>query len=169
MHTLSASELEQQFLTAYRDFSDAIFRHCLLRVFDRELARDLTQETFTRTWTYIAEGKTIENVRAFLYRVATNLIINEVRRKKPYSLDALHEQGFNPGAASSALEEAETHEITAVFAVLASPYREAVILRYIDGFSPKEIAEMLGESENVVSVRIHRGIKKAQEILQTRA
>lgn len=45
-------------------------------------------------------------------------------------------------------------------------YREALTLRYVDGLSPKEISEIIGESENVVSVRVHRGLKKLKELLE---
>ena len=77
---------------------DAIFRHCYFRVFDRERARDLVQETFLKTWEYLTRGHDIENIRAFLYRVATNLIIDDSRRKKEISLEQLSESGFDPAA-----------------------------------------------------------------------
>jgi RNA polymerase sigma-70 factor (ECF subfamily) len=48
---------------------------------------------------------------------------------------------------------------------LPDPYREAVTMRYVDGLSPQEIASVIGESENVVSVRVHRGLKKLKGIL----
>src|SRR3989344_4641943 len=47
-------------------------------------------------------------------------------------------------------------------------YREAVVLRYIDGLSPKEIAELIETTENVVSLRIHRGLKALKKILETK-
>ena len=43
-------------------------------------------------------------------------------------------------------------------------YRTAITMRYLDEMSPREIAEALGVSENVVSVRIHRGIEKLSKI-----
>jgi RNA polymerase sigma factor (sigma-70 family) len=49
---------------------------------------------------------------------------------------------------------------------LAEPYREAVTMRYVDGLSPTEIAQAIGESENVVSVRVHRGLKKLRAALE---
>ena len=41
------------------------------------------------------------------------------------------------------------------------------MLRYVDGFSPKEIADIVGESQTLVSVRIHRGLKKLRELMET--
>ena len=49
---------------------------------------------------------------------------------------------------------------------LPEPYREAVVMRYVDGLSPTEIARTIGESENVVSVRVHRGLKKLKSLLE---
>jgi len=46
---------------------------------------------------------------------------------------------------------------------LEEPYRQAVTLRYVDGLSPKEIAEIVGESTNNISVRINRGIEKLKK------
>jgi len=45
-------------------------------------------------------------------------------------------------------------------------YREVLVMRYIDDMAPKEIAHILGESENAISVRLHRGIKKVKELME---
>jgi RNA polymerase sigma-70 factor (ECF subfamily) len=45
-------------------------------------------------------------------------------------------------------------------------YRDVVYMRYIEGLQPREIAEVLNESVNVISVRIHRGLKKLKLIMQ---
>ena len=49
---------------------------------------------------------------------------------------------------------------------LDEKYRDVVLMRYVDELSPKEISEVVGESENNVSVRIHRGLKQLKEILR---
>ncbi|MBI2577363.1 MAG: RNA polymerase sigma factor [Candidatus Wildermuthbacteria bacterium] len=91
-----SNESQEQFLTAYDQHADAIFRHCYFRVYDRELANDLMQDTFTKTWQYILHGSEVKNIRAFLYRVANNLIIDHSRKKKTISLTVLQEKGFDP-------------------------------------------------------------------------
>src|SRR3989344_5622010 len=88
--------LEQEFLKAYDDLADAIFRHCYFRVSDRDKAKDITQDTFTKTWEYIARGGKVESIKAFLYRVANNLIVDEFRKKKELSLERLADSGFEP-------------------------------------------------------------------------
>lgn len=161
--------MNRAFLQAYDQYADAIFRHCYFRVFNRERAKELSQECFTRTWQYLADGGTIENIRAFLYRIANNLVIDESRKKKEQSLEDLQEAGFD--AASDSFAEnvhrvMEVEQLRHVLQELEPMYREVVTLRYVDGLGPKEIAAMLGESENVVSVRLHRGVKKVKELMQ---
>jgi RNA polymerase sigma factor (sigma-70 family) len=48
---------------------------------------------------------------------------------------------------------------------LDKKYRDVILMRYVNDYSPKEIAEILGQSENAVSVRINRGLKKVQEMI----
>lgn len=85
-------DTEREFTQAYEEHADALFRHCYFRVSNRERALELTQEAFMKTWDSVAQGKEINNYRAFLFRVLNNLIIDEYRKKKSTSLDALLEQ-----------------------------------------------------------------------------
>ncbi len=157
--------LNEEFIKAYESYSDAIFRYCYFRVYDRERAKDIVQETFMKTWDYIARGNDIDNIRAFLYKVARNIIIDYTRKKKEDSLEALQESGFNPGVDERANKEIEFDFQAALQAIksLDEKYREAVTMRYIEGYSPKEIAKMIDETENVISVRIHRGLQQLRK------
>lgn len=163
---------ETEFLRAYDDLSDALFRHCYFRIYDRELSKDLVQDTFIKTWEYIMGGGEIDNVRAFLYRVLTNLIIDFSRKRKKnsaLSLETLAEQGFDLRFEDNLNERAcitaEVKECLSLFNRLDDKDRVPVLMRYLDELSPKEIANILGDNENAVSVRIHRGIKKVRDIL----
>lgn len=159
---------EEQFLKAYDELADPVFRHCYFRVSDREKAKDLMQEAFTKTWIHICNGGKIENIRAFVYKVANNLIIDHYRKKKDDSLDTLQADGFDPGFddREKLFSSLDAKEALAAIQKLDELYREAVMMRYIDELSPKEIAGVLGVTENVVSVRIHRGLKKLKETLE---
>lgn len=159
---------EEEFLQAYKELSDALFRHCYFRVFERERARDLVQEVFTRTWEYIASGKRVDNLRAFLYRSANNLVIDYVRKKKTLSLDELQDAGFDPRAERAHELEGivDGRAMLVLLSRLEESYRQVLVMRYIDDMAPKDIALALGESENAVSVRIHRALKKARELVE---
>jgi RNA polymerase sigma-70 factor (ECF subfamily) len=165
------------FEDAYTRYNDELFRHCYLRVSDRERALELTQEAFLRTWEYIEKGNTVLEFRPFLYRTLKNLIIDEYRKMKTQSLDAMVE-GTEGGSIETLLPPDETNTLEAAInrfegahalealQELPDAYKEVLILRYVEGLSPKEIAHQLEESENAVSVRVHRGLKKLKELLE---
>lgn len=156
----------ESFLKLYDELAEPLFRHCYFRVSSREMAEDLMQETFLRAWNYLAQGKRIENPKAFLYRTAGNLIVDHYRQRKEASLDALADAGYDPSGAdaSSVTAQAEGEQARRLLETLGEPYRETMLLRYVDGFSVTEIADILGESQNVVSVRLHRGIAKLKTL-----
>lgn len=163
-----SKDLEREFLAAYDEHSDALFRHCLMRVRDRDAAKDLVQEAFSRTWLYMSQGKKVEHIRAFLYRVANNLIVDGSRKKKSASLDAMMEaDGFEPKDESirDPSDVPAAREAMQMLKGLDDIYRTAITMRYIDEMSPKEIAATLGVSENVISVRIHRGIERLSKLM----
>jgi RNA polymerase sigma-70 factor (ECF subfamily) len=153
-----------------------------MRLSDRERAVELTQETFLRAWEYSQNAREkgkeeIREWRPFLYRTLRNLIIDEYRKAKTYSLDEMVE-GSESGdietlmpadegnTFEAAMERFDAKRALMELKKLPDLYREVLTLRYIDGLSPKEIAEVLEESENVVSVRIHRGLRKLHDVLE---
>ncbi|MDB5225247.1 MAG: polymerase sigma-70 factor, subfamily [Candidatus Adlerbacteria bacterium] len=170
-------DLQHTFEEAFEAYSDELFRHAAMRLSDRERAMELTQECFMKVWVYAQKGgEDIRELRPFLYRTLRNLIIDEYRKHKTVSLEAMAERNesevedYMPADESNTLEAAVgRYDGTLALAALkdlAEPYREAVIMRYVDGLSPQEIAKAIGESENVVSVRVHRGLKKLKAMLE---
>lgn len=147
---------------AYDEHSDAIFRYCSFKVSDREKALDLTQDVFVKVWQYLLAGNEVENMKALLYKIARNLIIDEYRKKKFDSLDTMSEAGFEPVDASQldTVSIVEAGLLIDRIKELPEAYSEVVFMRYVDDLSVKEIAEALGEQENNISVRIHRGLHK---------
>jgi len=171
MATEDPTQAKEAFAEAFTLYKDAIFRHCYFKVFDREWALELTQECFLKTWEYMGKGNTIENIRAFLYKTATNHCLNALQKKRETSLDALQEQGFDPGMNDPALNRdyMAEEEALALLQKLNEPYRTAVTLRYIEGLSVAEIADITGEEANTVSAHISLGIKFLRFPLRTDA
>lgn len=160
---------EQDYLKAYSEFADAIFRHCYFRVSDETLAEDMVQNVFMKAWEYIERGNKVGNLRALLYKIANDLIVDHYRKKKTLSLDNLQEGGFDPASHHNkeSLENVIAgKDMLELLSQLDEKYRKPVVMRFIDDLSPKEIAELLGESENSVSVWINRGLKKIRELLK---
>ncbi len=160
------ADKEQQFLVAYEQYSDAIFRYCYYRVFDREKAKDYVQEAYCRTWKYLSEGKEIQNLRAFLYRTANNIIIDESRKRKATSLDGIMEKGFTPK--TDTREKTQDYftgkEIINMVKSLDEKYRDVILMKYVDDLSTKEIAFALNETENNIYVRLSRGLEKVKKL-----
>jgi len=158
------------FLDTYNTYSDQIFRFVLFKLSDREKAKDLTQETFMKTWIHISKNGNLENVRAFLYKVARNLVVDEYRRKGRVnirSLDELVEDGYDPKTeeSESLMDKIDGREALKFIKQLPQAYSDILFMRYVEELDISEIASALDKSTNVVSVRINRGIKKLKEII----
>ncbi len=106
---------EDKFIKAFDAYADGIFRYCFFRVFNRERAKDLVQDTFMRAWEYAAKGNKIENLKAFLYKIAHNVVIDESRKVKEYSLDALLSEGFDVPIEENQVRDFEAKEVLAVY------------------------------------------------------
>ena len=173
--TPSVGGHEERFLKAFDEYADALFRHAVYRLSDRERAIEIVHDTFTKVWSYVRAGHEIDTYKPFLYKVMNNLIIDEYRRRKEFSLDAiLGEEGMDEGSFPE-LHEGSIEELTfaldakqasELLGELPPAYREVLTLRYVDGLGPKEISVLIEESENVVSVRIHRGLKILKDMIE---
>lgn len=168
---MNNDSLTNQFKTIYEKEADSIFRFCLVRVSDREQARDITQESFTRLWQNMIQGKIMTNARSYIFTIAHNLIIDWYRKKKSLSLDSIMES--DTGGAKE-LADGETYGNTDLgsegrFLVskineISVSYRHAVYLRFVEGLSPPEIGEIIGITTNAASVRINRGIAELRKL-----
>lgn len=161
---------EKVFIEAYDSYADALFRYCYFRVYDRERARELMQETFLKAWEYLHKGNEIENLRAFLYKVAHNVCVNEAIRSKSVSLDEMHETvGYDPEDQQqlSPERQAEGSLLMERLTLLSETDRETLALRYVEGLPVAEIATMLGETPNATSVRIHRALARLKKEMGT--
>jgi RNA polymerase sigma-70 factor (ECF subfamily) len=159
--------LSARFDAAYRELIEPIFRYFFFRLNDRDRAKELAQETFMRAWEYARKGNAIEAMKPFLYTTAGNLFKNELRSRKPtVSLDLLMQEGaFDRASEDISPEEgAEAKRLMRKVEDLSPDYREAIILRYVDGLSLREVGEALGKSEGTAGVQVHRAMKKLKEL-----
>src|SRR5438309_2093443 len=98
--------------------------------------------------------------RAWLHRIAVNVVRNRVRGVKP-SLVELNgsESDHSPGPEAQAMERMELDELATRVAGLPVRYREAVVLRHVRDLSYAEVAEALGQPVGTVKANVHRGLK----------
>jgi RNA polymerase sigma-70 factor, ECF subfamily len=168
--TLTKNEIQahNDFLSkAYADFSDSIFRYCYFRTSDPNVARELMQEAYTRSMQYLMKGNEILDAKPFLFKTAKHLLIDWYKsRKVKISIDAIDGAEFQAFVISDKTVEdaSEVHRMVHALEDFNPLYREALSLRYVSGLKVREIAEMSGEKESVISMRIHRGLKKLRVI-----
>ena len=128
------------------------------------------QDTFVQFWRVSSRGEIIRNARAFLFTVARHAIIDWYRKKKTISLDRLLDDVGEDKIFFDLPERTEVemlHEARFLMERLREidpRYQQVIYFRFVRGFSPREIAKVLGESANTVSVRIHRGLRLLKKI-----
>lgn len=158
--------LATDFESSFDEYGDAIFRFCLLKVSNVELAEDMTQEVFTRYWQYLRASKEMTNTRSFLYTIANNLAKDWYKKKKSDSLDERVEAGYEPVDKTASPEiMAAYREVISTLDDLEPGDREVLHLRHVAGLAPKEIAVVMEETANVISVRLNRATKRLQQKL----
>lgn len=163
--------MEGDFTTACNEHMNALFRYCYFKISDREMAKDLVQETYMRTWNCLVKGQKIQNIRAFFYRILNNLIIDEYRSKgsmkKSVSLDKLAETGFDPSFDDTEKMENKIDGEKAVKLLQKIPetYRKIISMRYLRDMTLEEMSEELNESKNSITVKAYRGMKKLKTFL----
>ncbi|MEE2627225.1 MAG: sigma-70 family RNA polymerase sigma factor [Candidatus Latescibacterota bacterium] len=148
---------------------------------DRETAEDVVQETFLRCLRHSHQFPAIEQVSTWLYTIAGNLAKTELRRRKRWhwipigpseeeERSAFYEPvdgGQLPG------EQTDTHQVkdTVVEAIhqLPDEFREAVLLRDLNGLSYEEIAKIINCPVGTVKSRVNRGRLRLQKTLRNLA
>jgi RNA polymerase sigma-70 factor, ECF subfamily len=159
---------------------DALYRTALRMTRSEADAEDLVQETYIRAFRFRDQFTLGTNMKAWLFRILTNTFINTYRRKasQPDVTDlegvdefSLYRRMADDRAASTSPDpEAELlnsvvdTEVTDALEELPEKFRTTVLLD-VEGFSYKEIAEMLGIPIGTVMSRLHRGRKFLQKRL----
>ncbi len=159
-------EQKKQFLELYEKHADELFRYCFFKTSSREQSLEIVQEIFMKAWVGMQNGMIMDNPKAFLYASVRNAITDWYRKKKPVSLDELNEEGFDAMYETEGkhYDKLESERILEKTAKLEEKYREVITLRFVNDLSITEIAELLGENENNVSVRLHRALEKLRKI-----
>ena len=150
---------------------------------DSEEARDLTQETFLRAFQSISRFRGEADLRTWLYRIAINQARNRWRwwrrrkREATVSLDGQDGDGLSLGACLRDVTHADPEQeaisreretvLRAALRSLSRSYREAVILRDIEGLSYEEIAAALEISVGTVKSRLARGRAELRRKLES--
>jgi RNA polymerase sigma-70 factor, ECF subfamily len=159
-------------------YKDKVFQLCYRMLGNRHEAEDIAQETFIRAYVNINSFNINLKFSTWLYRIATNLCIDRIRKKKPdYYLDAEVSGAdgltmYSQIAADTALPEEELESlelqetIQKEISKLPEKYRSVIVLRYIEELSLNEISEILDLPLGTVKTRIHRGREALRQQLR---
>ncbi len=141
-------------------------------------AEDLVQETYLRAYRGFAGFQEGTNLKAWMYRILTNTFINAYRKKQRepvtvgddeiedwYLYDKLGEAGVERSAESEVLERIPDEDVQRALEALPEQFRMAVLLADVEGFSYKEIAEILEIPIGTVMSRLHRGRRALERAL----
>ncbi|MFK5634636.1 MULTISPECIES: sigma-70 family RNA polymerase sigma factor [unclassified Ornithinimicrobium] len=142
-------------------------------------AEDLVQETYAKAFAAFHQYKPGTNLKAWMYRILTNTYINTYRKKQrqPLESDAADVEDYQLARAAShtskglrsaemeALDHLPDSDVTRALASIGEDFRLAVYLADVEGFSYKEIAEIMETPIGTVMSRLHRGRKQLREML----
>lgn len=168
-----ASQLRlRQYSQFVREHEAGIFTYVVRMVGNREDAEDITQETLAqayRTWLQVDPDAAGGYVK-WCYRIAHNLAIDALRKKKPRGVD---EEEMERTADTRALRPEEVYEhrvqasqIRECIQGLEEKYREVLILRYQEEMSYEEIAKVLELPVSTIETRIHRAKRMLRDRLE---
>ena len=147
---------------------DAVVSYLTRLTANRDRAEDLAQETFLRLFRSARDYTEQGYLRAYLFRIATNLVRSEERRERRLRLLAPflpREEHAEPAAPSGLLRRELHREVAAAVAQLPLRYRVPLVLHEIEGWPYADIARELGCREGTVKSRIHRGRQYLKERL----
>lgn len=172
---------QSEFESMAMPFMDQLYSHALRLTKNSSDAEDLVQETYLKGYRAFSSFEEGTNLRAWLFRILTNSFINNYRKKQrgfdEEDLDDLEDMYLHrrlgstqiPSLGMSAedmlFERLTEEEIKDAVEGLPTQYREVVLLADVQGFSYKEIADILDIPDGTVMSRLHRGRAKLQKDL----
>jgi len=154
-------QLQAELTIAHNDWENKLKAYAFFKVHNRATSEDLVQDTFMKTWAYLVKRGKIDLMKAFLYHTLNGLIVDEYRKHKTISLDALLEKGFEPSAGDSGrfLNVLEGKAMLLLIQRLPEKFQKVMRMRYVQDLSLKEMSLITGQSKNTVAVQAHRGLK----------
>ena len=161
---LEKRKREAAFAEIYTRYSVQIYRYCRRLLNDKNISEDIFQDTFLRLLKSSKQEKNMNNLFAYLIKIARNLCYNQNKHKdyKNVSLDNVelfYEESFDENKELLSL-------VTTSLDLLSNEYREAFVLQVYNDLSYSEIGSILGIPISTVRNRIVRAKRKIRQILE---
>jgi RNA polymerase sigma-70 factor (ECF subfamily) len=154
----------------YDQYVDMVFRYVLFRVGDRELAEDVTSETFLRALRRISsvsyQGR---DVGAWFVTIARNLVLDHVKSSR-YRLEITTSEIRDSGRIDAGPEQQVMTKVTKDALLLCvdqlgDDQRECIVLRFLQGLSVAETAAIMNRNEGAVKALQHRAVRRLAQLL----
>ncbi len=147
----------EAFAQIVEQFQSPIVNYLFRLTGDIELARDLAQDTFVQAYKGLAGNRPVCSFKAWLYRIATNTALQHLRRQAKVSFVPLDDRRRSIGDGDRADEDINTAAVHEALLRVPERLRVCMVLHFVDGFKHREIARMLGISEDAARMRVNRG------------
>ena len=158
----------QAFEEFYGLYVKKIYRFIYYKINSKQETEDLTSETFCRAWQSVVSGSKIKNLKAFIYRIAHNLVVDfyAQKQKAPLELnEELKETLPDGGSLDKNIDvDLDLEQVKRAIKKLPSSYQEILIMRFLDELSISEISQVLGKSKNNIYVLIHRALSVLKKL-----
>ena len=164
--SMTSAERDEKLRNLVTTYQTELLRLCFCCLQDRMLAEDAVQETFLKVYRRLDDLRPELNEKAWLYRIAVNCSRDILRGAWFKRINRYVTPDMMPGPAGPPLSD-EVIDINRAIGALSPKQREVVLLRYYQGFSETEIAEILGLSQPSVAGRLKRAKEQLQALLQT--
>jgi RNA polymerase sigma-70 factor, ECF subfamily len=149
-------------------YQHRLLRYLLYLTGRREMAEDFFQETWIRVLERGSQYDGRHEFSTWLFTIARNLVIDDLRRKRPASLDSLADEDAaapfdlpatgQPSAFDATVQREQNEQISGGMQHISAEYRESLLLRFQEGMSLEEIATVTGAPLGTVKSRIYRGL-----------
>ncbi len=162
MANLKNTRLKTVLTDAHDNYGKMLNAHAFFKTQDHAMSDDLVQDTFIKTWKYLVKKGKIDTMKAFLYHVLDNRIIDEYRKRKTTSLEVLAQKGFEPRNkdAGRLFDILDGKAALLLIARLPETYQKVMRMKYVQGLTPEEMSLVTGQSKNAIYVQAHRGLEK---------
>jgi RNA polymerase sigma-70 factor (ECF subfamily) len=157
---------DADFDALYRDSRDDLYAYLAFLLTDRSLAEEVTAQAFEKAFTRRSSFDPLRgDLRAWLFRIARNAAIDELRRGKNVRTLTIEDAAEMTAGVASSDQAVERLAVNAAVKTLEPRRRELVALKFFAGLSNIEIARVVGQSESNVGSQLHRAIKQLREAL----
>lgn len=148
----------------YQDYAQTVYKYLFCLTRKKELAEDLTQETFSIAVKEILKFRGDCKISVWLCQIAKHLWYQELKKKKTTNLEEIKEEMMTEDTLEDVIcEKEEKLELFKKIQKLEVPMKEVMYLRLAGDLNFSEIGEILGKSENWARVTFHRGKQKIKE------